>query len=451
MDGEYWYEYLYYGDFRSHLATTRVWGYTSSEDNNWVQAGSYDDSYTTGGISQQSHGIDGYLLEIDTMTTTNSINTNPLQPDTDDDGLTDYEEVMTYPTDPLVADTDAEGLLDGQEINVHNTDPLVADTDGDGLTDYEEVVGHSTNPLLDADKDGDGLTDSNEVLNIGTDPSIMDTDGDGLSDDEVAMNGMTLIFDQRHSSNVISSIQGMISSTPLILNQSNSLMRTGGDELNINIRLQSSQDLIDGHRRRIGPLIPCRYLIMLILFGFINMINCSMRFILLILIFLSSLSFAAEYGHFFRAENAGSWDQSVTLNEGDRFVFLNCDYTSWPDGQMVEESFICNYYESNTVYRTLISYTYDSASDYRHSFSNNEDGRTITGPCELRPTGGNSKVVDYKIIRASEEEGGSKFTASLNSDGSRLAIGSKTPGSNAVTRVYEFNGTSWNQLGEDVE
>ena len=43
----------------------------------------------------------------------------------------------------------------------------------------------------------------------------------------------------------------------------------------------------------------------------------------------------------------------VTLNEGDRFVFLNCDYTSWPDGQMVEESFICNYYESNTVYRNF--------------------------------------------------------------------------------------------------
>ena len=77
---------------------------------------------------------------------------------------------------------------------------------------------------------------------------------------------------------------------------------------------------------------------------------------------------------------------------------------------------------------TLISYTYDSASDYRHSFSNNEDGRTITGPCELRPTGGNSKVVDYKIIRASEEEGGSKFTASLNSDGSRLVIGLKDSG-----------------------
>ena len=98
------------------------------------------------------------------------------------------------------------------------------------------------------------------------------------------------------------------------------------------------------------------------------------------------------------------------------------------------------------------SRNYSSYFGWGFAYNRAEASRTITGPCTITPqTDSGHLVVDYKIIRASEEEGGSKFTASLNSDGSRLAIGSKTPGSNAVTRVYEFNGSSWNQLGEDVE
>jgi eukaryotic-like serine/threonine-protein kinase len=63
------------------------------------------------------------------------LGTDPNNPDTDNDGLTDYEEVKIYGTDPLNNDTDGDTLLDGYEVNVLKTSPKLADTDGDGLND----------------------------------------------------------------------------------------------------------------------------------------------------------------------------------------------------------------------------------------------------------------------------------------------------------------------------
>ena len=114
-----------------------------------------------------------------------AIGTNPLNPDTDGDGLNDGDEVHKYHTDPLNKDTDGDGLTDKEEIFTYHTDPLKKDTDGDGLTDGEEVLKYHTDPLK-KDTDGDGLTDGDEVLKYRTDPLNPDTDGDGLSDgDEV--------------------------------------------------------------------------------------------------------------------------------------------------------------------------------------------------------------------------------------------------------------------------
>jgi hypothetical protein len=50
--------------------------------------------------------------------------------DTDDDGLTDWEEVKRYHTDPHDADTDGDGLVDGYEVQ-NGTDPLNPDSNGD--------------------------------------------------------------------------------------------------------------------------------------------------------------------------------------------------------------------------------------------------------------------------------------------------------------------------------
>jgi subtilisin family serine protease len=74
-------------------------------------------------------------------------------------------------------DSDGDGLSDALEVVV-GTDPLDVDSDNDSLTDYQEVAwddddtaysaGLDTNPL-NPDTDGDGVIDGTESL-AGTDP-----------------------------------------------------------------------------------------------------------------------------------------------------------------------------------------------------------------------------------------------------------------------------------------
>ena len=65
--------------------------------------------------------------------------------DSDGDGLTDEEE-RALGTDPLNPDTDNDGLFDREEVRVYGTDPLNPDTDGDGYLDGDEVKA-GFNPL----------------------------------------------------------------------------------------------------------------------------------------------------------------------------------------------------------------------------------------------------------------------------------------------------------------
>ncbi len=109
--------------------------------------------------------------------------TNPLRSDTDGDGISDGDEVLKYKTDPTRYDTDGDGLQDAEEINRYLTDPLRVDTDGDGLSDGDEVTKFKSDPLK-VDSDGDGLSDWDEVKTYHTDPSNPDTDGDGIMDGE---------------------------------------------------------------------------------------------------------------------------------------------------------------------------------------------------------------------------------------------------------------------------
>jgi len=91
------------------------------------------------------------------------LGTDALLPDTDADGLTDFEEARTYATDPLVPDSDGDTLSDGDEIYLYATDPLTGDSDGDLVDDAAEVLA-GTDPNDSASFPGDGdLTEDGAV------------------------------------------------------------------------------------------------------------------------------------------------------------------------------------------------------------------------------------------------------------------------------------------------
>lgn len=98
--------------------------------------------------------------------------TDPLDPDSDDDGATDGDEVLVYESDPLDPDSDDDGLLDGAEIAA-GTGLLDSDSDDDGLPDGWEVQ-YGLDPLADdADLDLDNDGHSNLVeFQANSDPTL---------------------------------------------------------------------------------------------------------------------------------------------------------------------------------------------------------------------------------------------------------------------------------------
>ncbi len=111
--------------------------------------------------------------------------------DTDGDGVFDPDE-RTFGTNPLNPDTDGDGLPDNVELSVSgSTGPWTAvDTDGDGIKD-----------ALDADSDNDGIPDATERDEVagGTGADFdsdgipnyrdADSDGDGILDAEESGGG----------------------------------------------------------------------------------------------------------------------------------------------------------------------------------------------------------------------------------------------------------------------
>jgi hypothetical protein len=125
-----------------------------------------------------------------------------LDDDSDDDGLTDFEEVNVYQTNPLHWDTDGDTVSDGIEVATWDStiasrlgttassdsrdhaNPRMDDTDGDGLTDDLEIAygcncGTGTDGYVnDDDSDDDGLQDGREYELFGTGADVA-TAGDG--------------------------------------------------------------------------------------------------------------------------------------------------------------------------------------------------------------------------------------------------------------------------------
>ena len=113
--------------------------------------------------------------------------------DSDDDGLPDTLEETQYGTDPLDDDTDGDGMSDGWEVKYGlnpldngEADPLVqdpgeADDADDANQENETDSWPDPNQGPNGDPDNDGLTNQVEQ-NLSTDPQRSDTDNDGLND-----------------------------------------------------------------------------------------------------------------------------------------------------------------------------------------------------------------------------------------------------------------------------
>ena len=93
------------------------------------------------------------------------LGSNPLSLDSDHDGLPDYFEFI-FGTDPARIDTDNDGVSDGDELLIFGTDPLdptdgALDTDGDGIPDFMEKALGSSSSVHDSmiDSDCDGILD----------------------------------------------------------------------------------------------------------------------------------------------------------------------------------------------------------------------------------------------------------------------------------------------------
>jgi hypothetical protein len=88
-----------------------------------------------------------------------ALGTNDSDADTDDDGLTDFEEVIEYQTNPLNADSDRDGIKDLDELKTYGTDPTNNDSDDDSVNDGQEILdGTDPNDSADLDFDGDGVS-----------------------------------------------------------------------------------------------------------------------------------------------------------------------------------------------------------------------------------------------------------------------------------------------------
>ncbi|MHA2376554.1 MAG: hypothetical protein ACXAB9_10335, partial [Candidatus Thorarchaeota archaeon] len=173
--------------------------------------------------------VSGLIYPYRAITVIYRYNTSPVDADSDNDTLTDYQEAIVFLSDPADNDTDDDTILDWWETWVYNTSAIREDTDGDGLMDNEETLTeiwpwgpwpptnwstgigtgdngtiggvepphmqasdssiyhlaqttvYGTDPL-DPDTDGDFLPDGAEVLYYATDPMDIDSDGDGIPD-----------------------------------------------------------------------------------------------------------------------------------------------------------------------------------------------------------------------------------------------------------------------------
>ncbi len=122
--------------------------------------------------------------------------TDPLSPDTDGDGLTDYEEINEVGTDPLNPDTDFDGQIDSVDLI-----PKDYDMSGNGRINHVDLVDPDSpyyveriawaalhDPWLDRDADGNLV-------------GSYDMSGDGVLNenaDDMSRDGMPTSYEMEY-------------------------------------------------------------------------------------------------------------------------------------------------------------------------------------------------------------------------------------------------------------
>lgn len=164
-----------------NIQTDFLDGYAQIDDNkkptlpdNLIESGVKLSAYFFNDNDIDNDGIDNETEE--------SMGLNPYSADSDDDGMTDYDEVYIYKTDALMSDSDKDAIPDIAEITMYFSDPTKKDTDNDSVMDADEISIFKTNPR-NSDSDGDKLLDIEEIR-LGTNPLSPDTDGDNINDYE---------------------------------------------------------------------------------------------------------------------------------------------------------------------------------------------------------------------------------------------------------------------------
>lgn len=176
---------------------------------------------------------------------------DPKLPDTDFDGLNDYEEFYGV-SDPLLNDTDGDGLFDGPEVNDYGSSPIKNDTDNDDMSDYYEVHNNLNPSYNDANKDydGDGLSNLLECQ-IGSYANSNDSDADTMYDYFEYLYGLNLLYDDSQldldNDGLINSLECLVGSLP---NCSDSDSDTMGDlweySHGLNLTLNDANSDLDG-------------------------------------------------------------------------------------------------------------------------------------------------------------------------------------------------------------